>query len=176
MAVTYQEWLQMPEVENATEEVVNGEIRITPPFEVTHAGMWRLNRELSGCFHEPEFLVIAEFGLVIRTEPLACRVPDVTVHRNATIVERDSSVCFPPENIAKVLAPEFRPDEREENIADYPSLGVPEFWVISPEDRTVEVLHLEGAQYRTAAILAEGILKPHEFPHVQVDIDKIWPD
>jgi len=23
---------------------------------------------------------------------------------------------------------------------------------------------------------AEGILKPQEFPHVQVDIDKVWPD
>ena len=28
--VTYEEWLRMPEVSDATEEVVNGEIRITP--------------------------------------------------------------------------------------------------------------------------------------------------
>lgn len=29
--VTYEEWLRMPEVGDAVEEVVNGEIRITPP-------------------------------------------------------------------------------------------------------------------------------------------------
>ena len=29
--VTYEEWLRMPEVQDAVEDVVNGEIRIMPP-------------------------------------------------------------------------------------------------------------------------------------------------
>jgi hypothetical protein len=29
--VTYEEWLNMPVVKDAIEEVVNGEVRITPP-------------------------------------------------------------------------------------------------------------------------------------------------
>jgi hypothetical protein len=29
--VSYLEWLRMPEVQDATEEVIDGEIRITPP-------------------------------------------------------------------------------------------------------------------------------------------------
>lgn len=37
MAVTYQEWLGMPEVTDAREEVVNGEVRITPPAKWKHA-------------------------------------------------------------------------------------------------------------------------------------------
>jgi Uma2 family endonuclease len=178
MAVTYQDWLRMPEVQDATEEVVNGEIRITSPFKINHARIVsRLNSALSRYFHEPEFQVIAaQFGLIIHTKPLTCRVPDVTVFREATVVERDGFVHSAPELIAEVLATEFRPHEREEKIADYACLGVPEVWVISPENRTVEVLYLEGALYQTAAILGEGILKPREFPHVQVDISSIWPD
>ena len=31
--VTYGEWLLMPEVQDATEEVIDGEIRITPPAD-----------------------------------------------------------------------------------------------------------------------------------------------
>jgi hypothetical protein len=34
--VTYEEWLEMPVVADATEEVVNGEIRIMPPPKITH--------------------------------------------------------------------------------------------------------------------------------------------
>jgi Uma2 family endonuclease len=178
MAVTYAEWLQMPEVEDADEEVVDGEIRITPPAKVHHARIVsRLCYALTTRIPSPAFEVItARFGLIIRTEPLTCRVPDLAILRIKTIVERDAHVHSPPELIAEVLSPEFRPNEREEKLVDYASLGVPEFWVVSPEERTVEVLYLEGARYRTAALLAEGILKPREFPHVQIDIATIWPD
>jgi len=34
--VTYDAWLRMPEVSDAIEEVVNGEIRIMPPAEWKH--------------------------------------------------------------------------------------------------------------------------------------------
>ena len=39
--VTYEEWLRMPEVQDATEEVVNGEIRIIPPPKWKHAAIVR---------------------------------------------------------------------------------------------------------------------------------------
>jgi Uma2 family endonuclease len=53
---------------------------------------------------------------------------------------------------------------------------VPEVWVISPEARTVEVLHLENGYLHRAQIVAEGVLTPRLFPHVTVDIASIWPD
>jgi hypothetical protein len=34
--VSYEEWLRMPEVSDGIEEVVNGEIRLTPQWD--HAG------------------------------------------------------------------------------------------------------------------------------------------
>jgi hypothetical protein len=35
--VTYEEWLRMPEVTDAIEEVVDGELRIRPPNKWEHA-------------------------------------------------------------------------------------------------------------------------------------------
>lgn len=35
--VTCEEWLNMPQVSNAIEEVVNGEIRIMPPANMVHS-------------------------------------------------------------------------------------------------------------------------------------------
>ena len=35
--LTYEEWLEMPEVQDGIEEVVNGEVRIMPPNKLIHA-------------------------------------------------------------------------------------------------------------------------------------------
>jgi Uma2 family endonuclease len=76
----------------------------------------------------------------------------------------------------EVLSPANTRREQQEKLEDYASLGVPEVWIASPEARTVEVLLLAEGRLRTAAILAEGMLKPNHFPDVQIDIARIWPD
>jgi len=173
--VTYEEWLRMPEVEDATEEVVNGEIRITPPEKWVHARtvekVWRpLARQLD---HRQFCVLTAQFGLIIRKAPLTCRVPDLAVFEESTIVEEDGFVCSAPQLVAEVLSPGEAPEEK---LADYASLGVPEVWVISPEGRTVEVFHLEDGHLRSAGFVADGTLTPRLFPHVTVEIASLWSD
>jgi Uma2 family endonuclease len=94
----------------------------------------------------------------------------------ATLVEQDGYIHSAPQFLVEVLSPSNNRREREEKLGDYASLGVPEVWVVSPEARTVEILYLENGFLRTSHILASGALTPKLFPHVSVDIAKIWPD
>lgn len=176
--VTYEEWLRMPEVSDAIEEVVNGEIRITPPTKLKHGLIVRrLCKAVDAQTDERKVLVLdTNFGLVISEEPLTTRVPDLAVFEWSTLVERDGYVHSAPQLAVEVLSPANTRRERAEKLEDYSSLGIPEVWVISPEGRTVEVLYLEDRQLRRHAILAEGILKPLHFPDVQINIAEIWPD
>jgi Uma2 family endonuclease len=176
--VTYEEWLRMPEVTDAIEEVVNGEIRIMPPAKWKHALIIeQLHTALKAQLDASGVLVlVTQFGLVIRKSPLTSRVPDVAVFQRSTIVEQDGYIHSAPQLAVEVLSPANTRREREEKLADYASLGVPELWVVSPEARTVEVLYLEGGQLVRSQILADGILTPKLFPQVQIDIAKIWPD
>jgi Uma2 family endonuclease len=174
--VTYEEWLRMPEVQDATEEVIDGEIRIAPPAKWIHA--WTVgnicNALATQPLDAPEFLIAtAQFGLVIRKAPLTARVPDLAVLEASTIVEQDGFVHSPPHLIVEVLAPG---ESLSRKLVDYASIGVPEVWVVSPEDRTVEVLYLEDTHLRTASVLSIGTLTPKLFPAVTVDIAAIWPD
>jgi Uma2 family endonuclease len=176
--ITYEEWLRMPEVTDATEEVVDGEIRIMPPAKWKHALIVQhMCNALDAQTDARETVVLAtSFGLVIRKAPLTSRVPDVAVFQRSTIVEQDGYIHSAPQLVVEVLSPGNTRREREEKLADYASLGVPEVWVISPEARTVEVLHLEGGCLRSAQVLTQGVLKPKHFPNVQIDIAEIWPD
>ena len=149
--VTYEEWLLMPEVQDATEEVINGEIRITPPAlgDVSNALRSQLDRRRF-------FVVTSQFGLIIRRVPLTCRVPDLAVF---LVREARSSVRA-----------------RKEKLADYAGLGVPEIWAFNSDSRTVDVFYLEDGQLRLDTTVAQGPLKPRLFPNVQIDITQIWPN
>ena len=176
--VTYEEWLRMPEVGDAKEEVVNGEIRIMP------APSWNHSEIVDNLSHLIAFQVdrrkvrvkASQFNLIIRRQPLTAREPDLAMFRAETIIEKDGYIHSAPQLIVEVLSPANIRREREEKLEDYASLGVPEVWVIAPEGRTVEVLCLEDGQLRRHAVLAEGLLKPLHFPDVQIDIAEIWPD
>lgn len=176
--VTYEEWLRMPIVNDQIEEVVNGEIRLMPPNKWKHTRIVeKLRKALEKKLDEDRYLVVtSKFGLIIRQSPLTTREPDLAVFELSTVVERDGYIHSAPGLIVEVLSPANRRREREEKLADYASLGVPEFWVISPEDRTVEVLHLENRAYRRCGLFSEGVLAPRSFPGVQVSITQIWPE
>jgi Uma2 family endonuclease len=174
--ISYEEWLRMPE--NKGEEVVNGEIRIMPPPSWNHSEILDdLTYNLRSQVNPREVKVKAStFGLLIRRDPLQVREPDLALFLAETVVEKDGIAHSAPQLVVEVLSPSNTRREREQKLADYASIGVPEVWVFSPEARTVEVLHLENSTYRRIGIFAEGTLKPLHFPNVQIDIARIWPD
>jgi len=176
--VTYEEWLRMPEVQDAIEEVVKGEIRIMPANKLNHALVTGALRDIlhPQLDRKAHLIVTENFGLIVRTEPLTSRVPDLAVFERGTMVVKDGYVHSAPQLAVEVLSPGNTRREMEEKLGDYASIGVPEVWVISPEARTVEVLYLDDGYLRRSQILAEGLLQPKLFPHVQVDIAQIWPD
>ena len=176
--VTYEEWLRMPEVSDATEEVVNGEIRIMPPPKWVHSRIVRnLRRQIEAQVDASAVTVVVEqIGLIICRAPLTSRVPDVAVFENSTIMEEDGYIHSAPQLVVEVLSPANTRRNIEEKLADYASLGVPEAWLVSPEARTVEVLYLEEGRFVRTGLLAEGVLTPKHFPNVRVDIATIWPE
>jgi Uma2 family endonuclease len=175
--VTYEEWLEMPQSEGR-EEVVDGEIIQMPPAKGLHMRVLEklvraFVRQLDEAQHH---IFFGSYGLVIRTNPLTCREPDIAIFDRTTLVEKDGYYRSPPQLASEILSPSETRRMTERKLRDYEAIGVPEAWIVGPESATVEVLHLEEGRLRTTAILREGILKPREFPHVQVDIAQIWPD
>jgi Uma2 family endonuclease len=175
-ALTYAEWIQLPEAEGI-EEVVNGEIRKMPPNRWDHA---RIVEALAAALRaqvDPHkvYVVTTVFGLVVNRDPVTMRVPDLAVFRADQIVEQDGYIHSAPELVVEILSPANTRLEREEKLKDYESLGVPEVWVVSPEARSVEVHVLKDGRLSITALLKEGSISPARFPGVFVEIRQIWP-
>ncbi len=176
--VSYEKWLTMPIVEDAIEEVVDGEIRLMPPNKTTHA---KIVQALTAAFvrqlDESRIQIYGStFGLVIRKEPLTCRVPDLALFIKANVVEEDGYVHSPPELIIEVLSPSNTPARVREKLREYEALRVPEVWVFLPDVRTVEVLRLRGDKLEKVALVKDGQLRAQYFPEASIDVNAVWPD
>ena len=103
--VTYEEWLRMPEVSDAIEEVVNGEIRIMPAPKWNHGEVVEsLQYSLNSQLDRRTFRVVAtNFGLIICKSPLTSRVPDLAVFERSTIIEQDGYIHSAPQLVVEVL-------------------------------------------------------------------------
>ena len=176
--LTYEEWLQMPTVEDGTDEVVKGEYRFMAPTHYPHADVIE---ELTAQFmvqvdRKKVKVLGSNFGLMISREPLTCRSPDLALYWKERDRIEDGLRCGAPDLIIEILSPSENRRRKEEKMEDYASIGVPEAWVFSPEAESIEVRLLQGGRLTRSAILAEGVLRPTRFPGVSIQVETIWPD
>jgi Uma2 family endonuclease len=177
--ITYEEWLNMPAVQDGVDEIVDGEYRLTPPVRYAHAEILRrLNRLFDRQVDETKVAIYdSNFGLLISQNPLICRSPALAVYFVAEIKIQDGLFCSPPGLIVEVLSPSETRSRKDEKLHDYAALGVPEAWIISPEAETIEVRELHEGRLQRTAIIAEGELRPTRFPNVSIPVSaSLWPE
>lgn len=175
--LTYEDWLRMPPVEDGTDEVVNGELRFMPPTHYPHAEIIQrvLTLLMSQIDQKQVSILGSNFGLMINRKPLTCRSPDLALFHRETMVIEDGLYWSAPDLVVEVISPSETRRRKEEKLADYATIGVPEAWLLSPEAQSVEVRLLTEGQLKTTAILIAGDLRPTRFPEVSISITDIWP-
>jgi len=176
--ITYEEWLDMPVVQDGVDEIVKGEYRLMPPARYAHAEILRrLNRLLDRQVDEAKVAIYdSNFGLLISQDPLICRSPDLAVYWTNEIKIQDGLFCSAPGLIVEVLSPSETRSRKEEKLQDYATLRVAEAWIVSPEAETVEIRKLREGRLDRIAIVADGNLQPERFPGVSMPIASLWPE
>ncbi|MCG8450188.1 MAG: Uma2 family endonuclease [Pirellulales bacterium] len=52
--------------------------------------------------------------------------------------------------------PESRKRDLEQKPIDYALCGIPEYWIVDPQEKKITVLVLQGEHYQTAGVYSEG--------------------
>ena len=119
-------------------------------------------------------------------------IPDVSIICDRSNIKKDGYHGI-PKFIVEVLSPSTRERDMNEKKELYESYGIPEYWIVDPFIRAVDVYHLINKKYqrvRSYAELSEKEIeqslkhitleeykKPiilKEFPNIVIEVDEIF--
>jgi Uma2 family endonuclease len=170
--LTYEEFRQLPD-DGKRYELVRGEVHVTPAPATRHQFTLQ---NLAGSLWP--HVVKNNLGEVC-TAPLDVRLgsdtalqPDLIFVSNARagIIQEDW-IAGAPDLVVEVLSPSTAAYDRVTKLPIYAEAGVPEFWLIDSQAKTVEVLKLQGKKYFVDATLAgDQVLTSNLFPGWQLPL------
>jgi hypothetical protein len=79
-----------------------------------------------------------------------------------------------PELVVEVVSQSSRRYDRVTKLDWYASIGVPEYWLVDPEARTIERLVLQGSTYFIAQTATEGTFHPESCRGLEIPLDDVW--
>jgi Uma2 family endonuclease len=136
-------------------EYVDGQIEERPMGEFDHAS-WQLAILKWFLQHEKDWNIRVLPELRVQVAATRYRVPDVTVLDRGRPIEQ--IITHPPLAVFEILSPEDTLQRLKRKLEDYRAMGVPEIWIIDPQD---------GISYRYQE---QQLLRNNTFSHAGKEI------
>jgi Uma2 family endonuclease len=177
---SYQEYVAAVEEYPALRvEFLDGEIIMTPARSPHHQ-LVTVNLLL----HLGYFAKQRDMGVVM-VAPL-----DVVLDRDAQIIQPDlifiakgragkllgkAAITGAPDLALEILSPSTARTDRKIKLPLYARYGVPEYWLVDPEDPSVEIFLLEGSTYKVGGIFLSGeTIDVGAFADAQITVNSIF--
>jgi Uma2 family endonuclease len=157
---TYSEFARLPSEGSTRYEVIAGELVVTPGPSGQHQRVvGRLFAALFGFVeaHELGEVFPGPFDVLFAEGDYL--EPDIVfVGKDRSHLVSDRGVEGPPDLVVEVLSPSTATRDRGIKLDRYRHFGVPEYWVVDPEERTVEAWDLAGGTTQPVALGADDTL------------------
>lgn len=167
-------------------ELIKGKIfKMSPAPNVSHQEISRnINRVLDYYFlDKPCKVFYAPFDVLLTDKKKSSADNDIQ-----TVVQPDLCVICDLEKIAdgkkcvgapdlviEILSPGNSKKEMDYKFDLYQEAGVSEYWLVYPEEKSVNIFVLKEGQYIGLKPASEGqIFNSHHFPELTADVDKIF--
>jgi Uma2 family endonuclease len=158
-------------------ELVNGEVAVSASPRARHSyPAQKLAALLDG--HVEEF----DLGMLIPdTDTIFgeydVRRPDIAYFSKARqhLVPEDDAIDVAPDLCVEVVSPSSGTIDREDKFGQYAAAGVPHYWILDPQLRTLEGFELMGTEYvSSGAGSGSGTLRLPPFPNLDIPLAKLW--
>jgi len=113
----------------------------------------------------------------IRIDERRGTMPDVQFYRRGNLPRGQEKGLEQgrPDLVVEVISPSSRSKDSVRKLHDYAAIGVPEFWLLDPEARTLERLLLrEGIYSIVEALEGEVVFHPESFEGLEIDLGRLW--
>ena len=113
--------------------------------------------------------------LPVRLWPGKIREPDLFFISEEHEDRLGERVCGVPDLVIEVISPGTRRADRGEKFVEYAKAGVQEYWLVDPEEKTVEVYVLrEGAYELSEKFRAGEVARSERLAGFEVPVDEIF--
>lgn len=175
---TYEDYLEIPEEPGYQFEILEGILVKEPSPSVHHQRLSReLGRQLMPFFDDfdPEGeLFFAPLDVTLTTSNVL--QPDILfvsgTRKEIIRQERIDGAC---DLVVEIMSPANRRKDRLRKMEIYRKAGVPHYWLVDPEENTLEAFMLKDGSYTLIAAGGPGDKFAHpEFPELDLDLDRIF--
>ncbi len=175
LVLTYDDYRRMPE-DHIRKEILGGDLYMTPAPSPAHQELVlelgsRLRLHISA--HGLGKVFVSPVDVVL--SPVDVVQPDIVFVRTSKLdIIGEEAIQGAPDLVIEVLSPSTAARDRGRKKDTYEHFGVTEYWIVDPENRVLEVYHLEGPAYRVMNRIAGGEYQPAFFPGLSLDVDRLW--
>lgn len=175
---TYQDYLELPEEPGYRYEILEGVLVKDPSPNVIHQ---RVSRRLQRIL-EDYFWVTDSQGEIFNA-PLDVTFQDITVVQPDIFyisgkqkeIVKDVRIDGPPTLIVEVLSPSSQRKDRLQKMRIYQKTQVQHYWIISPEEKTMECFSLqEGLYALVASGMDEDVVEHPVFSGLSIALKDLW--
>lgn len=157
-------------------ELSEGRLIVPPHPTYSHqTALQNLFLKLEAFVKEKELGVVRFAPLPVRLWPGKIREPDlffISKEHKDRIGER---VCGVPDLVMEVISPGTRRVDRGEKFFEYAKAGVAEYWLVDPEEKTIEIYVLrEGAYHLTEKFRSGEAACSRLLPGFAVQVDEVF--
>lgn len=146
---TYEDYLALPD-DGRRYEIIEGVLYVTNAPNIDHQFVVSEVVQQMGSFirqHKLGYVLAAPFEihLTATTRPV---LPDVIFIKSDRWPETGAGYFEgAPDLIVEVLSPSTRRTDQVVKFTTYEQAGVPEYWIVDPKSRSVQVFVLSGREY-----------------------------
>ncbi len=173
---TYEDYATLPD-DGQRYEIVNGVLVMAPAPTPEHQSI-----AVRIAYYMFPHVDLAGIGRLLPSPidvelgPKQVFQPDVVVILNAHLDRIAAKrIIGAPDLVVEVVSPSSGVMDRIAKYAVYAHAGVPEYWIVKPESRTVEVFVLEDGEYRSPGIFTgRATLPSRVVPGLPVRVEQFF--
>ncbi|HET8655570.1 MAG TPA: Uma2 family endonuclease [Longimicrobiaceae bacterium] len=176
---TYQRYLELDD--DTRYEIIDGELLVTPAPSARHQevsirlelrlGTFVMERNVGKMYHAPIDVVLGEGEEHIVQ-------PDILYISNEHLgIVGHQAIRGAPDLVMEIVSPTSLRRDRWQKRALYARFGIPEYWIVDPPNRAIEVLSLEEGGYELSSFAAEsGTVASRVLDGFEVPVEEVMQD
>lgn len=173
---TYTDYLQLPEQDRR--ELIGGDFYVVPSPSVRHQQIVvNIGRRLSEHVRSDQLgrVLWAPLDVVLSDEDVV--QPDIMyISKQRRGIISEQNISGAPDLVIEILSPSTADRDRGLKQSLYARFRIGEYWIVDPEERSVQVMELGTEAYDAMKKYGSGTVSSPSLPALNLTIDEVFAE